>query len=136
VAVAGAHAIAAGVAAADHDDMLAIGTQLALDLVARVDLVLLGQEFHREVDAVQVAAGHGQVARLLGAAGQQHGVKIFLQLLGRDGFLGPVGDLGVLAQPSLAAPTSTPVRKVTPSACICSTRRSMCDFSSLKSGMP
>ena len=33
-------------------------------------------------------------------------------------------------------PTSTPVRIVTPSACICSTRRSMCALSSLKSGMP
>ena len=35
-----------------------------------------------------------------------------------------------------SAPTITPVRKVTPSACICATRRSMCDFSILKSGMP
>ena len=37
--------------------------QLALDLVARVHAVLLGQELHREVDAIEVAAGHGQVAR-------------------------------------------------------------------------
>lgn len=36
---------------------------------------------------------------------------------------------------SLAA-TTTPVRKRTPSACICSTRRSISDFSILKSGMP
>ena len=34
------------------------------------------------------------------------------------------------------SPTSTPVRKTTPSACICATRRSICDFSILKSGMP
>ena len=41
------------------------------------------------------------------------------------------------AGPSVGiAPTSTPVRKVTPSAVICSMRRSMCDFSILKSGMP
>jgi hypothetical protein len=71
-------------------------------------------------------------SRLLGAAGQQHGVELGLQLLGADGFLGPVGDLAALG----IAPTSTPVRKTTPSACICSTRRSMCDFSILKSGMP
>ncbi len=38
--------------------------------------------------------------------------------------------------PSGSLPTSTPVRNVTPSACICATRRSMCDFSILKSGMP
>ena len=78
--------------------MLARGKELALELVARVDLVLLGQELHGEVDAIEVAAGHRQVARLLGTAGQQHGIKIFVQLLGRDGFLGPVGDLGILAQ--------------------------------------
>jgi serine/threonine-protein kinase len=33
-------------------------------------------------------------------------------------------------------PTSTPLRKTTPSACICSTRRSIRRFSILKSGMP
>ena len=33
-------------------------------------------------------------------------------------------------------PTSTLVRKTTPSASICFTRKSMCDFSILKSGMP
>jgi hypothetical protein len=82
VAVAGAHAVAAGVAAADDDDVLAVGAQLALELVAGVDLVLLRQELHREVHAVQLAAGHRQVAALLGAAGQQHGVELGLQLSG------------------------------------------------------
>ena len=38
--------------------------------------------------------------------------------------------------PSGRWPTITPSRKTTPSARICSTRRSMCDFSILKSGMP
>jgi hypothetical protein len=51
-----------------------------------------------KVDAVQVAPGHRQVARLLGAAGQQHGVEVGLQLRRRDGFLGPVGDLAALGQ--------------------------------------
>ncbi len=37
---------------------------------------------------------------------------------------------------SWVLPTMTPVRKVTPSACICATRRSMWTFSILKSGMP
>ncbi len=79
----GAHAVGAGVAAADHDDVLAIGAQLALELAAGVHLVLLRQELHREMDAVEVAARHRQVARLLGATGQQHGVEVLLELLGR-----------------------------------------------------
>jgi hypothetical protein len=62
VAVAGAHAVAAGVAAADDDHVLAVGAQLALELVAGVDLVLLRQELHREVHAVELAARHRQVA--------------------------------------------------------------------------
>ncbi len=34
------------------------------------------------------------------------------------------------------SPTRAPVLKTTPSASICLTRRSMCDLSNLKSGMP
>ena len=56
--------VGARVAAADHDHVLAVGTKLALDLVTRVDLVLLRQELHREVDAAELAAGHRKVARL------------------------------------------------------------------------
>ena len=78
--------------------MLAIGADLAFVLAFAGGLILLGQEFHRKVHALEVTAGHGQVTRLLGTAGQQHGVKLFHQLLGADGFLGPVGDLAVLAQ--------------------------------------
>eukprot|EP00042_Codosiga_hollandica_P012252 m.27506 g.27506 ORF g.27506 m.27506 type:complete len:361 (+) comp39781_c0_seq1:890-1972(+) len=98
VAVAGAHAVAAGIATADDDDVLAVGAQLVLQLVASVDLVLLRQEFHREVHAGEIAAGHGQVARLLGATGQHDGVELRLQVIGRDRLLGPVGDLGTLGQ--------------------------------------
>ena len=68
MAVAGADAVRTGVAAADHDDMLAGCGQLVLDLVAGIDLVLLRQEFHREMDAVELAPGDRQVARMLGAA--------------------------------------------------------------------
>ena len=42
----------------------------------------------------------------------------------------------VTFDPSGQAPTSMPVLKVTPSASICATRRSMWLFSILKSGMP
>src|SRR5256885_9502591 len=54
------------------------------------------------MDALEFTARHGQVARLLGTAGQQHGVELGHELLGADGFLGPVGDLGVFAQAVLA----------------------------------
>ena len=50
------------------------------DLVAGVDLVLLRQELHREMHARQIAAGHRQVARLLGAAGQHDRVERRVQL--------------------------------------------------------
>ena len=50
-----------------------------LDVVQRLvgdAAVLLRQELHGEVDAVELAAGDRQVARLLGAAGQRHGVVL------------------------------------------------------------
>ena len=89
-------------------------------VVAGDALVLLGQEFHREMDAVELAARDRRVARLLGAAGQHHGVELVEQRLA----------------PTTSTPTSTPVRNVTPSASICSMRRSIRCFSILKSGMP
>ena len=36
--------------------------------------ILLGQKLHREMDAIEIAAGHRQVTRLLGAAGQHDGI--------------------------------------------------------------
>jgi len=103
VTVAGAHAVAAGVTATDDDHVLALGAQLVLDLAARVDLVLRRQEFHREVNAFQVAARHRQVARHLGAASQDHGVELRLELLGRDCLGRPVGDRAAFAQRLLEA---------------------------------
>ena len=76
MAVAGADAVRAGVATTDHDDVLARSRQLAFDLVTGIDLVLLWQKLHREMHTIEVAAGHRQVARLLGPAGQNHGVKV------------------------------------------------------------
>ena len=46
--------------------------------------VLLRQEIHREVDALEVAARDRQVARRFGAAGQRHRVVVLEQLLGRQ----------------------------------------------------
>ena len=70
-----ADAVGAGVAAADHDHVLAGRPDLIANLVAGDDLVLLRQEFHGEMDAGLVAAGDGKVARLLAAARQRDGVE-------------------------------------------------------------
>ena len=80
LAMAGAEAVGAGVAAADDHDALAGGQNPAgssSTLVAFAAAVLLGQELHGEMDAFQFAAGDLQIARMLGAAGQQDGVEFF-----------------------------------------------------------
>ena len=46
--------------------------------------VLLRQEVHGEMDAVELAARDRQVARLLGAAGEHDRVVVGEQLLGRQ----------------------------------------------------
>ena len=96
--VAGAHAVAAGITAANHNHALAVGTQLRAEQVARIHLVLLGQKLHRKMHPVQVAARHCQIAGLFGAAGEQHRIKVLLQIHRRDCFAGPVGDLGAVWQ--------------------------------------
>src|SRR5690606_27180863 len=76
--VRGADAVGAGVAAADDDDVPAAGEDgpdIVEWLVADA-AVLLGQEIHGEMDAVELAAGDGQVARAFGAAGEGHGVVV------------------------------------------------------------
>ena len=72
LSVGGAEAVGAGIAAAEDDDALALGGQAAFGIygLAGVDPVLLGKVFHREMDAVEFAAGDGQVAGLGGAAGE------------------------------------------------------------------
>ena len=52
-----------------------IGSTLADGLAADA-AVLLRQEIHGEMDALELAAGDRQVARLLGAAGQRHRVVV------------------------------------------------------------
>ena len=85
LAMAGAEAVRAGVAAADDDDALAGGEDGAsgfhggeelLFRVAFVAAILLGQKLHGEVNALELAAGDGQIARLLGAAAEQDGVVV------------------------------------------------------------
>ena len=64
-------------------------------VVAGVALVLLGQEVHGEVDAVELAARHFEVARRFGAAGQHQHVVVVEQ-----------------RWTDTLTPTSTPVRKI------------------------
>src|SRR5690606_22553052 len=89
LAVGGADAVAAGVAAADHDHVLARRRQRAARggahfVVARVALVLLGQEFHRQPHARKLGARNVELARLLRAAGQHDRVEILLQRAERN----------------------------------------------------
>ncbi len=53
-------------------------------LLAADPPVLLRQEIHRKVDASKFAAGHRQVARLFGTAGEHQRVIFAEQLVGRD----------------------------------------------------
>ena len=85
LAMAGAEAVGAGVAAADDDHALACGKDGAggahrfeqrLFRVALVAAILLRQELHGEVNALELAAGDGQVAGLLGAAAEKDGVEV------------------------------------------------------------
>ena len=106
-----ADAVGAGVAAADDDHVLALGGDvLAVGMAAVEQALGVGvQELHGEVNALEIAALDGQIARLGGAAAQHDGVELAAQLAGRD---------------NPCRPRSS-VTNVTPSASIRSTRR--CD---------
>ena len=86
LAVGGAKAVGAGIAAAEDDDLLARGgdRNRRIDLVTEVTLVLLGQEFHREVDAVELASRNGQVAGLGCSHGEADRVELRAHLVGVD----------------------------------------------------
>jgi len=64
--------------------VLAGSQNLIADQVPLVDFVLLRQEFHGEVNALEFAAGNRQVAGGRGAAGEQQRVIIAAQLFDRD----------------------------------------------------
>ena len=90
LAPTGANAVGAGIATANDNHMLAVCADLVdalgLELVAGIELVLLGQELHGEVHTVEFPARHRQVARLFGPASEQHGIKLLAQLRCADGF--------------------------------------------------
>ena len=63
---------------------MASDVELAIYRAAGDAAVLLRQELHREMDAVELAAGDRQIARLLRAGRDEHGVELVHQLLGFD----------------------------------------------------
>ena len=87
LAVGGAEAVGAGVAAAEDDHALAASRRASRrrpTVVAGDDAVLLLEVRHREVHAREVAPGTSSGARLRGADGEAHGVEVLAELLARD----------------------------------------------------
>src|SRR6266545_4635697 len=81
--VGGAEAVGAGVASADDDDALVPGgDEVALrHHVALGAMILERQVVHGEMDAVEIPARDGQVARPLGAPGEDDGVELLAEPL-------------------------------------------------------
>ncbi len=77
--MAGANAVGAGVAATDHNHVLAFGRNLLGNVVACIGLVLLGQELHGKVNAIQITSGNGQIAWGFRAACEHYGIEFFFQ---------------------------------------------------------
>ena len=84
LAQGGAHAVGAGVAAADHDHVFVLGVDRAGGAVAGVEhgLGVGGEILHREMDAGGFAAGGGQVAAQGGTGGEHDGVVVLAELGG------------------------------------------------------
>ena len=79
----GADAIGAGVAAADDDDILAFGgDEVAVLVPVEQRLGVRGQKFHREMNALEIAAFDRQIARLGRAGAEDDGVKFLEQFFG------------------------------------------------------
>src|SRR5207244_7708242 len=78
----GADTVGARVAAADNDHVLVLGGNVfAVGVVAVEQALGVGvQELHGKVNALQVAAFNGQIARLRGAAAQNEGIEFGLQI--------------------------------------------------------
>src|SRR5258706_5089928 len=86
LAMASPETIRASVAAADDDDALASSQNIRAfgQNIAFATPVLLRQEFHREVDSVELPSPHLQVARLFGSTSENDRVKVTPQLFNWD----------------------------------------------------
>ena len=79
----GAQAIRSGIAPADDHHAFARGQDLPLHNIAGAAAVLLGQILHGEVNSLQLAPRHGEVAGTFRAARQQQGVELAAQIFHR-----------------------------------------------------
>ena len=84
LAMRGAEAVGAGVAAADDHDALALGGDRRRVDVALLHAVAVREVLHRLVDATVLATGDRQVAPRGRATGEHDGVVVAPQLLDRD----------------------------------------------------
>src|ERR1700687_5150531 len=86
LALAGAQAVRAGIAAANDDHPLARRENFdtCVDRVAVASLVLLREEFHRIVNPLQFASGNFQITWMLGAARQDDSIEFTTQIFDRD----------------------------------------------------
>ena len=89
MAQGGAHAIGAGVAAADDDHVFAVsGDVIAAGLVEH-GLGVGGEEIHGKVDAFQIAAGNRQIAGFGGSGADHGGIEfpgqLFRRIVASDG---------------------------------------------------
>src|SRR5690606_35125485 len=109
--VGGPHAVGAGVTAADHDDVLALGGDRRGDVVALLHLVGQRQVLHGLVDALELAAGHRKVARGGRADRQDDGVVALAQRGGRHvaADLDAGAELGALRAHLLDAAVDVPL---------------------------
>ncbi|EKE17160.1 MAG: hypothetical protein ACD_10C00593G0001 [uncultured bacterium] len=81
MAIRGADTIGAGIAAADDDNVLALGVD-RIGLAGVHFLILRNEEFKRCIDTFQLATRHRQITRHFGAGGENHRVECCGQLLG------------------------------------------------------
>jgi hypothetical protein len=119
LAVGGAQAVRSGVAAPDDDDALAGGGDGRSGEVPLLHAVGPGQVLHRLMDASELAAGIGQVARSVAPPAST-----------------TASNSDRRRSASMSTPTSTEVRNLVPSASIWARRRSRWRFSILNSGIP
>ena len=92
----GADAVRPGVAAADHDHVLAFGADVVAVGVIRIEQAarVRVQILHREVDAREFASRNRQVARNRRAGRKQHGVIGLAQRAHVERAAAAVADLG------------------------------------------
>src|SRR5579871_631793 len=81
--MASAQTISARVSATDDDHVLAVrkNVESGIEDIAMAALVLLRQEFHREMDSLQFPAWYFEITRMLGASRQNNSGEVASQVL-------------------------------------------------------